>query len=743
MLSLASLASGDSVEDNGQIQSLGLKASRTTSEQSTINVQPSPVLQQKPSPPQSSKRRVEPHTGDLEIPGARRAKRFRGSPGSLNPLGGFLHHSQDGCSDATPREMGGFGTRNFTVSDHQRQDYQMQLMLLEQQERKRLMFAREEQDAIPDNGNRDGPDRTHPTQIQASTTSQETRINETSSTPRFKDYWTMQKELLLLEQENKKRFVAYQEQDALCDNGNRDGPDGTHPTQNQANEIYQNRIIDNRSTAGNSTIHHQHDEAQANISMDSQSPSVTAPVTVVSPMQQESTRLVQRTLPVVERDEAYDHTFSRPAPSPTALVRDTFGSPHHPNPLPPPASSQFGSKSQSPIQRPNQPISSFGSMQPAVYYRHEHPLVSQLEPLGNGAYRRSIYNPPPDQQRSLPQQQTISAPPFTQVLPGTESEPVDLTDYRPVPIPTFHPEKPLQQTQHAPTLITSVPPYSNIQWLEDSKFVCRFISALAAGHFLQHVDLISPVDHGIASAYLWCASDIDESWEDILGGKDSRLRSRQDLEQLLNRWRGGPKVYVQKLSRESPPSGIVPGTATQAVPMGVDPQAAVSPAQGWAINTQFAAAAERQQPAPILLVDLLKATHDKALERLQQLPVWFQNLRSTKDSLPQDEKVLQDHQEKLNKKQAEIDTLDAKFEDIMQMMPKAQEEQLQQLREETRITMLRAKEELDRVFEDCLKGVQEKKARIGTLEGGVRSLKSGIPVAIETLKALVAQLPNL
>jgi hypothetical protein len=656
MLSLASLASGDSIEDNDQIQSSGLKASRTTSEQSTINIQPSPVLQQKPSPPQSSKRRVEPHTRDLEIPGARRAKRFRGSPGSLNPLGGFLHDSQDGCSDATPREMGGFGTRNFTVSGHQRQDYQMHLMLLEQQARKRLMLAREEQDAIHD-----------------------------------------------------KR--------------NRDGPDDTHPTQNQANEIYQNRINDNGSTAGNSTIHRQHDEAQANISADSQSPSVTASVTVVSPMPQESTGLGQETAPVVERNEAYDHTLSRPAPSPTTLVRHTFGSPHHPNPLPPPASSQFGSKSQSPIQRPNQPIQSFGSMQPAAYYRHEHPLVSKLEPVGNGAYRRSIYDPPPDWQRSVPQQQPPSAPPFSQVQPGIESEPVDLTDYRPVPIPTLHPGKPLQQLQHAPVVTASAPQYSNIQWLEDSEFVWHFIRALDAGHFVQYVDLISPVDRSIVRTYLWCSLDKDElleSWEFDLGAKDSPLRSRQGLEQFLSRWRRGPDVYLQQSPQARSHSEDVPG-----------------------INTQLAGAVNRREAAPILLVDLLKATHNDASELLQQLPVWFQNLRSTKDSLPQDEKVLQDHQEKFNKKQAEIDTLDAKLEDIMQMMPKAQEEQLQQLREETRITMLRAKEELNRVFKDCLRGVQEKKARIGKLEEGVRSIKSGIPAAIETLKALAAQLPDL
>jgi chromosome segregation ATPase len=177
--------------------------------------------------------------------------------------------------------------------------------------------------------------------------------------------------------------------------------------------------------------------------------------------------------------------------------------------------------------------------------------------------------------------------------------------------------------------------------------------------------------------------------------------------------------------------------------IGVDPRAAVSPAQGPAINTQLADAAERQQEVPILLVNLLKAAHDNASEWLELLPVWFQTLRSTKDSLPQDEEALQDHQEELNKKQAEIDTLHAKFEELMQMMPKAQEEHLQQVREETRLTMQRDKEKLNRLLEDCVRGMERKRDRIAKLEGSVRSLKSGIPETIKTLKALVTQLPSL
>jgi hypothetical protein len=66
------------------------------------------------------------------------------------------------------------------------------------------------------------------------------------------------------------------------------------------------------------------------------------------------------------------------------------------------------------------------------------------------------------------------------------------------------------------------------------------------------------------------------------------------------------------------------------------------------------------------LLHLLKATQDNASEWLQQLPVWFQDLSSVKDSLFQDEEALQAHQEQVNRNQAEID----KILRVMQITPR-------------------------------------------------------------------------
>jgi hypothetical protein len=243
----------------------------------------------------------------------------------------------------------------------------------------------------------------------------------------------------------------------------------------------------------------------------------------------------------------------------------------------------------------------------------------------------------------------------------------------------------------------------------------------------------------MASAYLWCSLDKDESWENIFGAKDSPLGSRHDLEKLLNRWRGGPSIYAKKLPKAPLPSTIVPGADKQAVPMGIDPQAAASPPQG----QKLADAIDRQEAAPILLVDLLKATNDNASEWLDQLPAWLQRLRSKKNTLPQDEMALHAHQQKLNKKQDEINMLDAKFDDIVQTMPEEVLAELQRVREKTKVTMLRDKEELVRRLDNGLGAMEEKMERIAKLENCVRSLKFGIPGAIETLGALVAQLPDL
>jgi peptidoglycan hydrolase CwlO-like protein len=71
------------------------------------------------------------------------------------------------------------------------------------------------------------------------------------------------------------------------------------------------------------------------------------------------------------------------------------------------------------------------------------------------------------------------------------------------------------------------------------------------------------------------------------------------------------------------------------------------------------------------------------------------------------------------------------------------QEELQQVREKTKLTMQREVNELEGRLKECSRSIQEKRARIEKLEGWVRGLKSTIPEAIEALKALVAQLPEL
>ena len=809
-----------------------ISASYAFTPEDSTNIQPSYKPQQMESSFQSSKRGIEEHIEDL---GNQGAKRFKASPDSSILSVRSPYNSQDGGRIVTYYDTGEIVANRMQpgmprYQNHTLQDYQMQLMLLEQQNKKRLMMARQENDE------RDTTD---------------------GCKPRDKP-----------------------------DCPASDRANGTYQAGGINNDI--------SSTNSNSTVEAQHEAAQdeqllraastvlgANIGASSQSFSVTAPDTAVPPMQLGSIEPNREKTMAVKIEEAHNHTLSRPESSPAVPVGDAprtqgqqfrqeqgfpavtqyprrrstpksvfteipklhqspieapqgadvqsrlalstmspgssrpnvqpppqqrlytaesyhaqpsfrppsdplvaghqdipttqfslpeslqrpnpsrpelieppsyhplyspsasaapvssrplpvtlsntqgfqqqhiptpaaMGPPsytlHHSPPVPIPSTSgcnQFESSPQSPIQLPNQQAPSYTSMQSPLYPHHVLQKASELETPGNGRTRQAMPKPLPGLQRPVYEQQSPAAPPSTQLPPGKASE------------------------------------YTNLHWLEDSKFICHFFRALGAGQFLQYSDLLNAVDHGMANGYLWCSVRTDEPWQVILGAKDSPLRSRQDLEHLLNRWRRGPVAFIQKSPPALSPSRSMPGMATQAIQMSDAPRVAVSPAQGPTINTQLEVVTKRQEGVPILLFHLLKATHNNASQWLQQLPLWLQDLRSLKDSLPRDEEALPAHKEQVHKKQAEIDMLEAKYEDLAQITPEAQQEELQQVREKAKLTMQRDVWELNTRLEVCLRGMQEKRARIENLEVCVRGLKSATPEAIEALKALVARLPDL
>jgi hypothetical protein len=435
--------------------------------------------------------------------------------------------------------------------------------------------------------------------------------------------------------------------------------------------------------------------------------------------------------------------FQQPHTLTPAAMRLPSYTPHHSQPVLIPStsgSSQFEFSPQSPTQWSNQQVPFHNSMLPQQYPHGVFQQVFRLETSGNG---QAMPNPLPDSQRSVNQQQFPSAPPYTQVPPRKASEVADQANNQPMPIYQPNPKEYPQQSQSNPALVVSVPHYTDVRWLEDSKFICHFFKALAAGQFSQYADLINAVDYGMASGYLWCSGGIDETWEIILRAKESPLRSRQDFEHLLNRWRKGPVVFIRKSPLAPSKSISISGVGTQDVQMSDASQVVISPARGPALYTEPEVCIKRQTELPMILLDLLKSTQDIASQWLLQIPQWLQNLRFLKDSVPRDEEALQARQEQVDTKQAEIDTLEAKYEDLAQMLPEAQREELQQVREKTKLTMQRDLQELNRHLEECSRVIQEKRARIEKLEGCMRGLKSATPEAIEALKAFVTQLPDL
>lgn len=145
---------------------------------------------------------------------------------------------------------------------------------------------------------------------------------------------------------------------------------------------------------------------------------------------------------------------------------------------------------------------------------------------------------------------------------------------------------------------------------------------------------------------------------------------------------------------------------------------------------------------PKVLDDLVGNTRDNISQLSQRLPLWLQNIRDLRDSLSKGEEALRADQEQLDIRQTEINTLEARYEDIMRLAPHSQLETLHRYREESKSTMQLDVKELHRRREERLTGILEKRARIEDLEGWTTDFESSTKGIMDDLKALLAQLHN-
>lgn len=159
-------------------------------------------------------------------------------------------------------------------------------------------------------------------------------------------------------------------------------------------------------------------------------------------------------------------------------------------------------------------------------------------------------------------------------------------------------------------------------------------------------------------------------------------------------------------------------------------------------NSQLECAAKCEERARLLIVHLLKATLDNASQCLQQIPSWLQNRGRLIESLSEDEVALHLYQEQLNK-QAEIDTLEEKYEGLAQLIPEAQQEELLNVKEKTKSTMQLDIKKLYTRREECFGDIQDKRLRDEELEVRIKGIKSAISETIEVLEALMAQVRDL
>jgi len=140
------------------------------------------------------------------------------------------------------------------------------------------------------------------------------------------------------------------------------------------------------------------------------------------------------------------------------------------------------------------------------------------------------------------------------------------------------------------------------------------------------------------------------------------------------------------------------------------------------------------------LPNQLNIAHTSVKTLLENLPAYFKDTEVFKHSIRADIKLLQFCEEDLVKKGAEIEDLENRYNELIQMTPVAQQEELEQVKEKTMLTMQQDRERLRLGRDKTLGEVEEKNQRIAALEGALRRARELVPELIEDLTKLAPKL---
>ncbi|KFY04420.1 hypothetical protein O988_00801 [Pseudogymnoascus sp. VKM F-3808] len=143
------------------------------------------------------------------------------------------------------------------------------------------------------------------------------------------------------------------------------------------------------------------------------------------------------------------------------------------------------------------------------------------------------------------------------------------------------------------------------------------------------------------------------------------------------------------------------------------------------------------------VLDQLNVAHISVKELLANLPTYFHKIEDFKSSIPGDIKTLQDYEEKLDKKEAEIRSLEIRYNELIHMTPQAQRGDLQQVRDKAMLTMQQDREGLTRDRDNAAEKIEENNGRIERLGVALGRSRELMPELIEDLKILALKLRDV
>jgi hypothetical protein len=140
------------------------------------------------------------------------------------------------------------------------------------------------------------------------------------------------------------------------------------------------------------------------------------------------------------------------------------------------------------------------------------------------------------------------------------------------------------------------------------------------------------------------------------------------------------------------------------------------------------------------LLDQVNIAHTSVKELLENLPAYVQNIQDFKHSIPADIQALQGHEENLNKKEAEIKTLENRYNELIQMTPEVQQGELRQVKDRAMLTMRQDWEKLRLNRDNTMVEVEGRTERIAGFERELGRARELVPELIENLIKLAPKL---